>query len=87
MANEISLKLINLLEKNKEEYKDEFPIYIENGKYYYTYDKDIAEYKDSEGIPQNLNAKESFYYLVDKLIEEGVLSQEDKRLRSIKVAS
>ena len=85
MANEISLKLINLLEKNKEEYKDEFPIYIENGKYYYTYDKDIAEYKDSEGIPQNLNAKESFYYLVDKLIEEGVLSQEDKRLEASKL--
>ena len=85
MANEISLKLINLLEKNKEEYKDEFPIYIENGKYYYTYDKDIAEYKDSKGIPQNLNAKESFYYLVDKLIEEGVLSQEDKRLEASKL--
>lgn len=85
MANEISLKLINLLEKNKEEYKDEFPIYIKNGKYYYTYDKDIAEYKDSKGIPENLNAKESFYYLVDKLIEEGVLSQEDKKLEPSKL--
>ena len=34
MANDICLKLINLLEKNNEEYTDEFPIYIENGKYY-----------------------------------------------------
>mgnify|MGYP006922471557 CR=1 FL=1 len=30
MANDICLKLINLLEKNNEEYTDEFPIYIEN---------------------------------------------------------
>lgn len=28
-ANEISLKLINLLERNGEEYVDEFPIYVE----------------------------------------------------------
>ena len=30
-GNNISLKLINLLEKNKEKYIDEFPIVIENG--------------------------------------------------------
>ena len=36
MANDICLKLINLLEKNNEEYIDEFPIYIQNGKYYYS---------------------------------------------------
>lgn len=84
-ANEISLKLINLLEKNNEEYTDDFPIYIKNGKYYYTYDDEIKEYKESKGIPQDLNAKESFYYLVDKLIDEGVLSQEDKRLDASKL--
>ncbi|EGT3770655.1 penicillin-binding transpeptidase domain-containing protein [Clostridioides difficile] len=79
-ANEISLKLINLLERNGEEYVDEFPIYVENGKYYYTYDRDIREYKSENGIPNDYNAKESFYYLVDKLISAGILSQEDKRL-------
>ena len=35
MANDICLKLINLLEKNNEEYIDEFPIYIQNGKYFH----------------------------------------------------
>lgn len=84
-ANEISLKLINLLEANGESYTDDFPIYIKNGKYYYTYDKEIREYKESKGIPQDLNAKESFYYLVDKLIDEGVLSKEDKRLEASKL--
>ena len=62
MANDICLKLINLLDKNNEEYTDEFPIYIENGKYYYTFDKNIREYKNDNEIPQELDAKESFYY-------------------------
>ena len=87
MANEISLKTIDLLEQNKEEYIDEFPIYIKNGKYYFTYDKNIREYKQDEDnqIPLDLDAKESFYYLVDKLISEGVLSEEDRDLEPTKL--
>lgn len=80
-GNNISLKLINLLEKNNEKYTDEFPIVIENGKYYYTYDENIKKYKDSNNIPQDLNAKETFYYLVDQLIEDGKLSEEDRNLK------
>lgn len=80
MANDISLKLINLLEGNNEEYIDEFPIYIENGKYYYTFDKNIRNFKKNNNIPLDLNAKESFYYLVDRLINEDVLTQEDRKL-------
>ena len=85
MANEICLRLINLLEKNNEEYIDEFPIYIQNGKYYYTFDKNIREYKKKNNIPQELNAKESFYYLVDRLVSEGVLTKEDKKLEPSKL--
>lgn len=85
MANDICLKLINLLEKNNEEYIDEFPIYIQNGKYYYTFDKNIREYKDNNSIPQELDAKESFYYLVDKLVYEGVLTQDDRNLEASKL--
>ena len=85
MANDICLKLINLLEKNNEEYIDEFPIYIQNGKYYYTFDKSIREYKDNNNIPQDLDAKESFYYLVDKLVSEGVLTQDDRKLEVSKL--
>ena len=85
MANDICLRLINLLEKNNEEYVDEFPIYIQNGKYYYTFDKNIREYKESNEIPQELDAKESFYYLVDKLISEGTLSEDDRNLEPNKL--
>ncbi len=85
MANDICLKLINLLEKNNEEYIDEFPIYIQNGKYYYTFDKEIREYKKSNNIPQELDAKESFYYLVDKLISDGILTSEDRNLDASKL--
>lgn len=87
IANEISLNLIKLLEKNNEEYIDEFPIYIQNGKYYFTYDKSIREYKQQEenNIPLELNAKESFYYLVDKLIADGTLTEEDRDLEASKL--
>ena len=85
MTNDICLRLINLLEKNNEEYVDEFPIYIQNGKYYYTFDKNIREYKKDNEIPQELDAKESFYYLVDKLISEGILSKDDRNLEPSKL--
>lgn len=81
-GNNISLKLINLLEKNEEKYTDEFPIVIEDGKYYYTYDENIKQYKENNNIPQDLNAKESFYYLVDQLISDGKLSEEDRSLKA-----
>ena len=51
IANNTCLRLINLLEKNKETYTDEFPIIIKNGKYYYTYDEEIKEYKEKNNIP------------------------------------
>ena len=81
IANNTCLRLINLLEKNKETYTDEFPIIIKNGKYYYTYDEEIKEYKEKNNIPADLNAKETFYYIVDKLISDGHLTQEDRNLK------
>ena len=32
--------------------------------FYYTFDKNIREYKNNNNIPQELDAKESFYYFV-----------------------
>ncbi len=81
-ANGIALKIINKLIENEEEYEDNFPIVIsKNGKFSYTYDKSIREYKKKNDIPTNLNAKETFYYLVDTLIEEGVLKKSDRDLK------
>ena len=84
-ANEISLKLIELLEKNNEEFVDEFPIYVENGKYFYTFDRNINDYKKENKIPLNYNAKKSFYFLVDKAIKEGVLTSSERDLEPVKL--
>lgn len=85
MANEVSLKLINILEKNKEEYVDEFPIYIKDGKFFYTFDDNINEFKKENQIPSELDAKESFYFIVDREIANGVLSEEDRNLDKVKL--
>lgn len=80
-ANNTSLKLIKLLEQNGEEYKDEFPIVIKDNKYYYTFDEEIKEFKIENNVPLEYNAKETFYYIVDRMIEEGKLIEEYKNLK------
>lgn len=84
-ANEISLQLVSLLEKNNEKYIDEFPIYIENGKYFYTFDKKIRDYKIENGIPLDLNAKETFYYMVDKAINENKIEHSIRDLEPTQI--
>ena len=84
-ANEISLELINLLEKNKEEFIDEFPIYVENGKYFYTFDKKIRDYKLENEVPLELNAKETFYYIVDKAIKENKIESSVRNLEPAEI--
>lgn len=80
-ANGIALKIMNKLIENGEEYEDNFPIVIdENGNYSYTYDANVREYKEKNNIPSNLNAKETFYYLVDELIADGTLKESDRDL-------
>ncbi|CAH2214256.1 penicillin-binding transpeptidase domain-containing protein [Tepidibacter aestuarii] len=72
-ANEVGQRVINVLEKNGEKYIDEFPIIRQNGQFAYTYDKNIQEWKDKYDIPASYNAKESFYHIVDGLVDEGVI--------------
>ncbi|TQQ84126.1 penicillin-binding protein [Peptacetobacter hominis] len=86
-ANEVALNLINLLEKNGEEYIDEFPIYVENGKYFYTYDKNINDFKKQNNIPLDYNAKETFYRIVDNMISQGILKEEDRDLDPVDLQS
>ena len=58
-----------------EEYEDNFPIVIdENGNFSYTYDKNVSDYKEKNNIPSNLNAKETFYYLVEDVYKRQVLA-------------
>ncbi|WP_072722837.1 penicillin-binding transpeptidase domain-containing protein [Tepidibacter thalassicus] len=72
--NKIANKVIKILEQNGEKYIDEFPIIIENGKFYYTYDRTINEWKRKNNIPLSYNAEKSFYEIVDRLINDGILN-------------
>ena len=81
LAENKTYKIMNKLIENGEEYEDNFPIVIdENGNFSYTYDKNVSDYKEKNNIPSNLNAKETFYYLVDSLIEDGTLKESDRNL-------
>ena len=86
-ANKIAYSILNILERKNEKYTDEFPITIENGKFSYTFDKNIKAFKDDNAIPQNYNVKQSFYHFVDYLIKNEVLSLTDRKLEPVDLQS
>lgn len=86
-ANKIAYSILNILERKNEKYTDEFPITIENGKFSYTFDKNIRAFKDDNAISQNYNAKQSFYHFVDYLIKNEVLSLTDRKLEPVDLQS
>ncbi len=83
--NRIAYSIINILERNGEKYTDEFPIVVDNGKYYFTFDKKIKDFKSENGIPRNYSPKKCFYYVVDSLIKNDVLSISDRNLDPVKL--
>lgn len=85
--NRIAYSIINILERNGEKYADEFPIIIDDGKYYFTFDKKIRDFKSENGIPMNYSPKKCFYYVVDSLIKNDVLSISDRNLDPVKLQS
>ena len=85
--NRIAYSIINILERNGEKYTDEFPIVIDDGKYYFTFDKKIRNFKSENGIPMNYSPKKCFYYVVDSLIKNDVLSISDRNLDPVKLQS
>jgi len=58
--NRVSGSLIRILESNGDTYYDNFPIMIENGQFYYTYDKDIEDWLTAQGMPANYSAEQAF---------------------------
>ncbi|SDK58143.1 penicillin-binding transpeptidase domain-containing protein [Natronincola ferrireducens] len=62
--NEVSLKLINILEKNEDKYNDEFPIiFSEEGEYVFTYDLEIQNWKERNDLLKAGTAQEAFEML------------------------
>ncbi len=59
--NDSALELINTLEKNDDEYTDNFPIKITaSGEFYYTYKRKIREWLSDQGFAAGLTAEEAF---------------------------
>ena len=58
--NTVSQNLIHILETDGDKYYDNFPIKIENGVYYYTYQKDIEDWLSSQAMPVNYSAEQAF---------------------------
>ncbi|MEG1931113.1 MAG: penicillin-binding transpeptidase domain-containing protein, partial [Anaerovorax sp.] len=65
--NKVSSDLIDVLEKNGDEYFDNFPIIADaNGEFYYTYQREIEEWLASEGMPTNFFAEQAFEELKNR---------------------
>ncbi|MEG0157527.1 MAG: penicillin-binding protein, partial [Anaerovoracaceae bacterium] len=59
--------ILGILEGNGDSYSDEFPIKIENGELYYTYETEIASWLEKKGLSTDLTAEEAFDELRNKL--------------------
>jgi penicillin-binding protein 2 len=71
--NQVSQNLIRILETNGDKYNDNFPIMMENGQFYYTFQKDIEDWLASQAMPTNYNAGQAFAEIrVRQNIDEGM---------------
>ncbi len=77
--NTIALKLINILEQNGDKYTDEFPIILtETDECAFTYDIDLANWKETYGLIGVKDGKEAFELLKERYdidIEDPVEAQ------------
>lgn len=68
--NDVALNLIRLFEENGDSYNDDFPIMVdEEGSFYYSYDRNIEEWLESQDLSTSLSAQEAFDALCER---EGV---------------
>ncbi len=58
--NSVSRNLIRIFEANRDDYYDNFPILIENGKFQFTYQKEIEEWLASQSMPTEFSAEQAF---------------------------
>jgi penicillin-binding protein 2 len=59
-VNRLALQLISVFEKNGDKFYDNFPITIQNGIFYYTYEKSIVDYLTAQGMPETFTAEQAF---------------------------
>ncbi|MBR0599498.1 penicillin-binding transpeptidase domain-containing protein [Sinanaerobacter chloroacetimidivorans] len=83
--NAVSRNLIRILEANGDSYYDNFPILIENGQFYYTYQKDIEYWLAAQGMPVDFTAEQAFEEIKRRQnIDEGLDKYEaQEQLQSV----
>lgn len=64
--NKMLLTLYNILEKQGEEFQDEFPILMDKGSFIFKYEVDEKQWKKDNGISQKATAKEALDILRNK---------------------
>lgn len=80
--NKSAYSLVKLLEKNGDEYVDNFPIKIrKNGSFYYTYDYNKTKWLKSIGLPATATAEEAF----NKLREDYEIDPQLHRTKAMEV--
>ena len=77
--NTVALKLVNILEQNSDKYTDEFPIIMtETGEYVFTYDMELANWKETYGLLGVKDGEEAYEILKERYdinIEDPVEAQ------------
>lgn len=75
--NRVSQSLIQVLEANGDGYYDNFPILIDNGRFSYTYQKDIEDWLAAQAMPVDYTAEQAFAEMRRRQnIEEGLSKYE-----------
>lgn len=72
--NQAISKVIEILEAQGEKIEDEFPIIIEEGQFEFVYDKNVAQWKQSNEIPADFTAAQTFAYMVEILSRDEVIT-------------
>ncbi len=84
--NEVALQLISIFESNGDRYEDDFPvIFGEDGEYYFTFDKEIENWKEKNDLQGVETAEEAFNILLERygIEEETVLEAQQELLKHV----
>ncbi|HZK87716.1 MAG TPA: hypothetical protein VFC27_01065, partial [Anaerovoracaceae bacterium] len=71
--NDVSIEIVKILDQNGDKYYNNLPIIMDNGKFSYTYQKEIEDWLISQNLPVNLSAEQAFNELRKRYdINEGL---------------
>ncbi|MGI6722671.1 MAG: penicillin-binding transpeptidase domain-containing protein [Anaerovoracaceae bacterium] len=72
--------LLAVLNKNHDKLEDEFPIKVKDGKYYYTYDREVTKWLRKNDLDENMDAEQAFNALRQKLEIDPSLDRYDAQV-------